>query len=148
VSLFEPDTEIIRKGKAQQADGVWQAGAVAGSREPDHHSLRRIRSAAQRPRIAAGAVEAHEQRLGRVPELAAADAGYYSQAQERAVEEKGVKQVAVPNRNTRSSERKKLERSCWFKKAQARRTGCEGRISVLKRRHGLWRCLYRGIWKG
>jgi IS5 family transposase len=52
--------------------------------------------------------------------------------------------VAVPNRNTRSPERKKLERSRWFKKAQRWRAGCEGRISVAKRRHGLRRCLYHG----
>jgi IS5 family transposase len=51
----------------------------------------------------------------------------------------------VPNRNTHSAERKKIEKSRWFKKAQAWRTGCEGRISVLKRRHGLRRCFYRGV---
>ena len=28
--------------------------------------------------------------------------------------------------------------------SQRWRTGCEGRISVLKRRHGLRRCIYRG----
>jgi len=50
----------------------------------------------------------------------------------------------VPNRNTKSAERKQKEHSRWFEKAQAWRTGCEGRISVLKRRHGLRRCLYRG----
>jgi IS5 family transposase len=82
--------------------------------------------------------------LGRVPQLAAADAGYYSRAQEQAVEAKGVKWVAVPNRNTKSTARKKKQHSRWFKKAQAWRTGCEGRISVLKQRHGLRRCLYRG----
>ena len=38
----------------------------------------------------------------------------------------------------------RLEKSRWFCKAQAWRTGCEGRISVLKRRHGLDRCRYRG----
>ena len=80
-----------------------------------------------------------------MPILVTADAGYYSRAQEQAVEEKGVKWVAVPNRNTKSAERKKKEQSRWFKKAQRRRTGCEGRISVLKRRHGLSRCRYRGI---
>src|ERR1700730_2642743 len=32
----------------------------------------------------------------------------------------------------------------WFKKLQKWRTGCEGRISVLKRRHGLRRSLYKG----
>ena len=37
-----------------------------------------------------------------------------------------------------------MEKSRWFKKAQRWRTGCEGRISVLKRRHGLDRCRYRG----
>ena len=43
----------------------------------------------------------------------------------------------------KSAERKK-KHSRWFKKAQAWRTGCEGRISVLKRRHGLTRCRYHG----
>ena len=76
--------------------------------------------------------------------MVTADAGYYSRAQEQAVEAMGVKWVAVPNRSTRSADRKKKEKSRWFKKAQAWRTGCEGRISVVKRRHGLRRCLYRG----
>ena len=75
----------------------------------------------------------------------AADAGFYSQAQERAAQDKGVKWVSVPNRSARSSERKQLEKSRWFQKAQAWRTGCEGRISILKRRHGLSRCRYRGV---
>jgi IS5 family transposase len=83
--------------------------------------------------------------LKRTPSLVTADAGYYAQTHERALEEMGVKRVAVPNRNTTSAERKKLEKSRWFKQAQAWRTGCEGRISVLKRRHGLGRCLYRGM---
>jgi hypothetical protein len=39
VSLFEPHTEIIRKGEGQQADGVRQAGQSAGGRESDHHAL-------------------------------------------------------------------------------------------------------------
>ena len=57
----------------------------------------------------------------------------------------GVCRVAVPNRNTRREERKKLQRRRWFKRGQRWRTGCEGRISVLKRRHGLGRCRYRGL---
>ena len=145
VSLFEPHTEIIRKGKASKPT---EFGKLVQLQEAENQIITHYDVFDQRPserELLLGAVEAHEQRLGRVPELAAADAGYYSQAQERAVEEKGVERVAVPNRNTRSSERKQLERSRWFKKAQAWRTGCEGRISVLKRRHGLRRCLYRGM---
>ena len=33
----------------------------------------------------------------------------------------------------------------WFRNAQKWRTGCEGRISLLKRRHGLNRCRYKGL---
>ena len=80
-----------------------------------------------------------------MPHLVTADAGYYAQTHERALGEMGVKWIAVPNRNTHSPERKAMEKSRWFKKAQAWRTGCEGRISVLKRRHGLRRSLYRGV---
>jgi len=36
-------------------------------------------------------------------------------------------------------------RQRWFRRGQRWRTGCEGRISALKRRHGMRRCLYRGF---
>ena len=56
----------------------------------------------------------------------------------------GVKQVAVPNHNTKSAERKRHQKQRWFRKGQKWRVGCEGRISVLKRRHGVDRSLYKG----
>jgi IS5 family transposase len=37
-----------------------------------------------------------------------------------------------------------LEKQRWFKQGQKWRTGCEGRITVLKRRHGLARSRYHG----
>jgi transposase, IS5 family len=95
--------------------------------------------------LLADAVDSQTDVLGRVPNMVTADAGYYSQALENAVLAKGVKWVAVPNRSTRSVERKKKEHSRWFRNAQRWRTGCEGRISVLKRRHGLNRCRYQGV---
>jgi IS5 family transposase len=56
----------------------------------------------------------------------------------------GRQAVAIPNRSTKSADRKKLEKQRWFHNAQKWRTGCEGRISLLKRRHGLNRCRYKG----
>jgi hypothetical protein len=41
-------------------------------------------------------------------------------------------------------ERETLQHKRWFRKAMKWRTGCEGRISLLKRRHGLDRCRYKG----
>jgi IS5 family transposase len=142
VSLFEPHTEIIRKGKASKPTEFGKMVQEAENQIITHYDVFDRRPSDRD--LLLGAVETHERVLGRVPHLATADAGYYSRAQEQAVEEKGVKWVAVPNRNTKSPERKKKEHSRWFKKAQRWRTGCEGRISVLKRRHGLTRCRYRG----
>ena len=72
------------------------------------------------------------------------DAGFYSQAQEENVQALGVKYVSVPNRRARSAVRRQLEKRRWFKLGQKWRTGCEERISVLKRRHGLARSRYHG----
>src|SRR5215510_13786044 len=83
--------------------------------------------------------------LGRVPHLVAADAGFYSAKNESAAHARGVKRVCIPNRSTKSAERKREQKKRWFRSGQKWRTGCEGRISVVKRRHGLDRCRYRGF---
>lgn len=145
VSLFEPHTEIIRKGKASKPT---EFGKLVQLQEAENQIITHYEVFERRPsdrELLLSSVETQIHRLGRVPELVTADAGFYSQAQERAVQAKGVKWVAVPNRSTHSRERKKLEKLRWFKKAQRWRTGCEGRISVLKRRHGFGRCRYRGL---
>src|SRR5439155_26257514 len=82
--------------------------------------------------------------LGRVPRLVAADAAFYSAKNEAAAKAQGVKRVCIPNRSTKSPERKREQRKPWFRNGQKWRTGCEGRISVTKRRHGLNRCRYKG----
>ena len=145
VSVFEPHAEIIRKGKASKPT---EFGKLVQITEAENQIVTRLDVFDERPsdrQLLTEAVKRQTELLGRTPQLVAADAGYYAQAHERAVEQMGVKWVAVPNRNTTSQDRKMREKSRWFKKAQAWRTGCEGRISVLKRRHGLSRCLYRGM---
>lgn len=142
--MFEPHSEIIRKGKASKPT---EFGKLVQLAEAENQIVTHYAVFDQRPsdrELLTDAVAEQRRRLGRVPQLVTADAGYYAQSHERALEEMGVKWVAVPNRHTHSTERKKKEKSRWFKKAQTWRTGCEGRISVLKRRHGLGRCLYRG----
>ena len=55
-----------------------------------------------------------------------------------------VKRVCIPNRSTKSATRKREQKKRWFRNGQKWRTGCEGRISVVKRRHGLNRSRYQG----
>jgi IS5 family transposase len=144
VSLFEPTTEIIRKGKASKPT---EFGKLVKIQEAEQQIIIDYEVYAKRPSdrdLLVPAIEVHQQRLGRVPEVVAADAGFYSGAAETMANAMGVKRVSVPNRGTKSLQRKRDEKKRWFKKAQKWRTGCEGRISLLKRRHGLTRCRYKG----
>ena len=40
---------------------------------------------------------------------------------------------------------RQMQRQRWFRRGQRFRTGCEGRISVTKRRDGRARCRYHGM---
>jgi IS5 family transposase len=144
VSLFEPETEIIRKGKASKPT---EFGKMVKIQEAENQIVTAYEVYDQRPSDCAllvPAVEIHQQRLHRVPELVAGDAGFYSAQGETKAHEMGVKHVSIPNRSTKSAERRRSQKQRWFRKGQKWRTGCEGRISVLKRRHGLTRCRYKG----
>jgi transposase, IS5 family len=144
VSVFEPQTEIIRKGKASKPT---EFGKLVKVQEAENQIITHFEVYDERPTDSAllvNAVEIHEKQTGSLPRIVAADAGFYSQANEKQLQEMGVKNVSVPNRNTRSEQRRSHQKKRSFKKGQRWRTGCEGRISVLKRRHGLNRCRYRG----
>ena len=144
VSIFEPTTEIIRKGKASKPT---EFGKMVKIQEGENQIITSFEVYETRPNDSAlliPAIESHEEQLGRTPRVVAGDAAFYSAANEKEAHEKGVKRVCVPNRSTKSAERKREQRKRWFKQGQRWRTGCEGRISVLKRRHGLRRCLYKG----
>jgi IS5 family transposase len=144
ISLFEPETEIIRKGKAGKPT---EFGKMVKIQEAENQIVTAYEVYDQRPSdrdLLIPAVEIHQQRLQQVPDLVAGDAGFYSAQGETKAQEMGVKRVSIPNHSTKSAERRRYQKQRWFRKGQKWRTGCEGRISVLKRRHGLHRCRYKG----
>jgi transposase, IS5 family len=143
-SLFEPSTEIIRKGKAAKPN---EFGKMVKLQEAENQIIIDYEVYDRRPNDAdllVPAIEAHQAKLGRTPHLVAADAAFYSDRNEKAAKAKGVKRVCVPNRSTKSAERKREQKKRWFRQGQKWRTGSEGRVSVTKRRHGLNRCRYKG----
>jgi len=145
VSLFEPHTEVIRKGKAAKPT---EFGKMVKIQEAEAQIVTHYEVYAERPSdcdLLLPAIAVHEELLGRKPYLVTADAAFFSQRNELAAQARGIKRVAVPNRSTKSAQRKRLEKKRWFRNAQKWRTGCEGRISLLKRRHGLNRCRYKGM---
>jgi IS5 family transposase len=144
VSVFEPQTEVIRKGKAGKPT---EFGKLVKIQEAEHQIITHYEVFDERPSDSAlliPSIQRHIQQFGRAPYLAAGDAGFFSAANQTAAEQLGVKFVAVPSQSTKSATRKQRQKQRWFKKAQRWRTGCEGRISILKRRHGVRRSRYKG----
>src|ERR1700719_3219376 len=144
LSLFEPSTEVIRKGKAGKPN---EFGKMVKLQEAENQIITDYEVYARRPYdsdLLIAAIETHQALLGRAPRLVAADAAFYSAKNEAAAKAKGVKRVCIPNRSTKSIERTSEQKKLWFRNGQKWRTGCDGRISVAKRRHGLNRCRYKG----
>src|SRR6201999_4472179 len=82
------------------------------------------------------AVERVARRAGRVPREVTADRGYGQAAVERDLRELGVRTVAIPRQAATSPSRKAAEHGRGFRRLVKWRTGCEGRISYLKRGYG------------
>jgi IS5 family transposase len=141
LSIFEPHTEAIRKGKAAKPT---EFGKLVKIQEAEGQFITDYEVCATRVAdqdLWVPSLEKHRQLFGRPPRMAVADAGFASRANEVTATELGVKQVVLPGASKRS---KAIERKRWFRRALRWRTGCEGRISALKRRHGLRRCRARG----
>ena len=63
---------------------------------------------------------------------------------EHTAQHRGVQQVVLPRPGRKTATRVAYERQRWFRRGRDWRAGIEGRISALKRRHGLARCRYHG----
>jgi IS5 family transposase len=153
-SIFEPHTDLIKRGKvrtpiefghkvflAESAQGlITQYEVLKGNPSDEVHvapSLRR-----------------HRQAFGRVPELYGTDRGFFSEQNLASCKHAGVKVVCIPQRGgKKTAEREAYEKTADFKEGQRFRAGIEGRISVLFRGRGMKRCLAEGpdrfeLWVG
>jgi len=144
LSIFETHTEVIRKGKAHKPN---EFGKLVLIQEAENQIITHYQVCEQRPADATlleACLEQHVEQFGHAPERVAADPGFFSAANESKAEQMGVSRVSIPSHDTKSPARKRRQKQRWFKELQKWRTGCEGRISVLKRRHGMRRSLYKG----
>jgi IS5 family transposase len=145
LSVFEPHTEAIRKGKIAKPT---EFGKLVTIQEAEHQIITAYEVHATRPAdmtLWTPALDRHIAMFGRPPDLAAGDRGFGSAKNEEAAVARGVRRVVLPRSGSKSPARRAYERQRWFRRGQRWRVGCEGRISVLKRRHGLRRCRYRGV---
>ena len=153
VSLHDPDARPIAKGrlgkpvefgyKAQVVDN--DDGVVLD------HTLHQG-NPADAPQLAP-AVERVIARAGRKPRTVTADRGYGEQKVDDALHDLGVRTVVIPRKGKPGKARQAAEHRRAFRRTVKWRTGCEGRISTLKRGYGWDRTRIDGtegarIWTG
>jgi IS5 family transposase len=144
VSLHEPDARPIRKGrlgkpvefgyKAQvvdNVDGIILDHSVHIGNPSDHGLLR-------------PAIERLHTTFGVAPALVTADRGYWDTTIEADLAAAGVTTIVIPRTGKPSQARAAIERADAFITAVKWRTGCEGRISHLKRDWAWRRTRLRG----
>jgi IS5 family transposase len=143
-SIFEPHTAIIRKGKLGKPT---EFGRVVWLNEVDGGIISRYAVLEGNPDDAtqlAPSLDHHIQRFGRAPALLVADRKVATAANEQLAQQRGVRQVVLPQGGRTSVDRQAHERQRWFRRGRDWRAGIEGWISGLKRRHKLDRCRYHG----
>jgi IS5 family transposase len=153
-SIFEPHTDLIKRGKvrtpvefghkvflAESAEGLITQYDVLKGNPPDEVHV-------------ASSLQRHRQAFGRAPQLYGSDRGFFSEQNLASCQHAGVKVVCIPQRGgKRTPRREAYESSAAFKNGQRFRAGIEGRISVLFRGRGMKRCLAEGrerfeLWVG
>lgn len=144
VSLFDPDARPIVRGKlnkrvefgyklvVQEVEhGIISGYEVLVGNPPDEEQL-------------LPAIERHQRTFKDPPREVAVDRGMGKAKNEQALRECGVVYPSLPRKGRLTAERRAYESQSWFRRLQRWRAGAEGRISVLKRKHGLGRARVRG----
>lgn len=142
VSVFEPHTRILRRGKAHQPT---EFGQMVKVQEAEGGIVTDISVVTEHEALLlVPALEHHQHVFGHVPTVAATDRGFFSLENIRQAEQMGVRTVAVPRPGYRSPAWLARERARPFRTARAWRAGGEARISRLKNYFGMKRARYRG----
>jgi len=144
-SIFEPHTDLIKRGKVRKPVEFGHKVFLAESAQgliTDYQVLEGNPADTSHVRAS---LERHQELFGCAPDLYAADRGFHSTENLDECEKAGVSQVSIPQRGgQKTAEREALERTSTFKKGQRFRAGIEGRISVLFRGRGMKRCRAHG----
>jgi transposase, IS5 family len=144
LSLFEPHTEVIRKGKAHKPN---EFGRLVRIDEVENGIVSGYQVLVGNPADSTSwmpALQQHQACFGSAPEMATGDRGFFSAKNEREAESLGVKKVALPARGRLSAKRAQQQKQRWFRRALRWRAGIEATISTLKHPFSMARATYKG----
>ena len=136
VSLHDPDARPIAKGRLGKPVEFGSKAQVCDNDDGiilDHDV--QPGNPADAPRLEP-AIKRVIKRTGRKPRTVAADRGYGEVGVEDDLHALGIRNVVVPRKGRPTKARQTAERRRGFRQTVKWRTGCEGRISHLKRTYG------------
>jgi IS5 family transposase len=137
-SLFEPHTELIKRGKVHKPVEFGHVIVLSQTKEKFITDYDAMEHRIADPKLAQTTVQKHERLFGAPPKVLTGDHGFNPESSVRAVLEEKVETLAIPRKLSDWAE---VIGSTW----QRFRAGIEGSISVLKRAFRLLRCPYRGF---
>ena len=138
-SIFEPHTELIKRGRREKPVEFGHKVLLCQTRGEVHHRLRGLRAARGGLRLdGSRSSERHEKLFGERPEVLAADKGFCPEKSKFEELAKLVENLAIPRRMQDFMDKVLAH---W----QAFRAGIEGTISGLKRAFRWFRCFFRGF---
>lgn len=143
-SLFEPHTELLKRGKAGRPiefGHMIQIQQVAQKFITDYDAFEKKPVEYQ---LLDRAINRHRALFGKNPKEVAADKGYYESVDALNTLRKQVKLVCIGKKGNRTEDETQREHDPAFRHAQRFRAGIEGTISFLKRVLGLFRCFNKG----
>ena len=146
-SVFEPHTELLKRGKAGRPIEFGHMVLFAQTREKFVSDYEVYAKKPVEHELVDEVIAHHELLFGQLPKTLAADKGFYESAEKLRELERVIDVVAIGKKGKRSHEETAREHSIAFKLGQAFRSGIEGTISYLKRCLRLHRCFTKG-WDG
>ncbi|HMD43674.1 MAG TPA: ISNCY family transposase [Candidatus Acidoferrum sp.] len=144
LSLFEPHTQVIRKGKAHKPNEFGRLVRIDEVENGIVSGYEVLEGNAADTNSWLPAIQHHQASFGKVPEMATADRGFFTAKNEREAEALGVEKVALPATGHLSKSRAERQKERWFRRALHWRAGCEATISHLKNPFSMRRASYKG----
>jgi IS5 family transposase len=137
-SIFEPHTELIKRGRRSKPTEFGHMVLLCQSPEKVITDYNVMEHRIADCKLTETVIDRHEKLFGQAPEVLAGDKGFCPEAEKYAELEERVDTLAIPKRMRDFAN---AVMSHW----QAFRAGIEGTISGLKRAFRLARCFYRGF---
>jgi len=144
LSLFEPHTQVIRKGKAHKPNEFGRLVRIDEVENGIVSGYQVLEGNAADSDSFLPALQQHQACFGHAPRMATADRGFFSARNQREAQELGVEKVALPARGRLSKTRAVRQKQRWFRRALRWRAGSEATISTLKHPFSMARAMYKG----